>query len=130
MVNDNGTCCTFPRSNRLLQARDFERVFKQADFKVSNRHFLILSRFNTLDRARLGLIVAKKHSKRAVDRNRLKRLIRESFRNREVTLDSLDCIVLSRSGAQTLQNPIIHSQLNTLWSQLSAKLASSDKTSN
>jgi ribonuclease P protein component len=130
MVNDKAASGTFPQANRLLQAHDYERVFKQADFKVSNRHFLILSRFNALDRARLGLIVAKKHSKRAVDRNRLKRLIRETFRTREVNLENLDCIVLSRSGAQNLQNPVIHRQLITLWTQLSAKLASSDKTSN
>lgn len=49
--------------------------------------------------ARLGLVVAKKHLKRAVDRNRFKRLVRESFRAHQQQLEGLDVVVLARSGA-------------------------------
>jgi ribonuclease P protein component len=49
--------------------------------------------------ARLGLVVAKKHLKRAVDRNRFKRLVRESFRSHQEQLAGLDVVVLARNGA-------------------------------
>lgn len=49
--------------------------------------------------ARLGLVVAKKHLKRAIDRNRFKRLVRESFRSHQLQLAGLDVVVLARNGA-------------------------------
>lgn len=51
---------------------------------------------NRSDQARLGIIVAKRNVKRAVDRNRIRRLIRESFRQEKEGLRGLDIIVLAR----------------------------------
>lgn len=50
--------------------------------------------------ARLGLVVGKKHLKKAVDRNRFKRLVRESFRHHQEQLKGLDIIVLARGAAK------------------------------
>lgn len=44
--------------------------------------------------ARLGLVVAKRNVKLAVARNKLKRLIRESFRRQQVQLNGLDVVVV------------------------------------
>ncbi len=67
---------------------------------------------------RIGLIIAKRHVKRAVDRNRIKRLVRESFRHRRAGLPSLDIVVLARPGLGSLDNSEIHRQLDKLWRKL------------
>ena len=48
---------------------------------------------------RLGVIVAKRVLRRAVDRNRAKRLIRETFRCAKASLPALDIVVQVRSDA-------------------------------
>lgn len=47
--------------------------------------------------ARLGMAVAKRHAKKAVDRNLLKRLLRESFRQHGLSHRSLDLVVSLRA---------------------------------
>lgn len=70
----------FSRQRRLLNAGDFRRVFDQADFKISDQHLLILARPSLDENSRLGLVIAKKGIKLAVHRNRVKRVMRDSFR--------------------------------------------------
>jgi len=45
------------------------------------------------DEARLGVVVGKKLLKRAVDRNKVKRVVREQFRQRRAGLPPYDLIV-------------------------------------
>lgn len=116
---------SFPRSARLLDADDFQAVFAQARYKVSNRHFLVLARQGARDCSRLGLVVAKKHVARAVQRNRLKRLIRTWFRQHRDFPAQLDIVVLVRKGAGELDNDTVGKQLAGLWRDLQSKLSNS-----
>ena len=59
---------------------------------------------NTLDQARLGLAVSRKTSPHAVVRNRLKRVIREVFRQQRHSLDALDFIVITHPQAALVPN--------------------------
>lgn len=68
--------------------------------------------------ARLGLIVAKKNVKRAVDRNRVKRRIRETFRLNKSNFDSFDIIVLAKRNVATLPDLKISESLNHLWKKV------------
>lgn len=54
--------------------------------------------------ARLGLAISKKQVRRAVDRNRLKRLARDVFRLHRGELDGLDLVVMARAKATTTDN--------------------------
>lgn len=54
--------------------------------------------------ARLGIVVAKKNIKLAVDRNRLKRLVRESFRKQQLGLLGLDIVVIIKKDATGLSD--------------------------
>lgn len=83
----------FPRSHRLCRQADYRNVFDNPQ-KHSTRFFTILYRPNGLSHARLGLAIPKKTIKRAVDRNLLKRQIREGFRLRQHVLGSFDIVVL------------------------------------
>ncbi|WP_223351813.1 ribonuclease P protein component, partial [Escherichia coli] len=82
----------FDRDKRLLTARQFSAVFDSPTGKVPGKHVLLLARENGLDHPRLGLVIGKKNVKLAVQRNRLKRLIRESFRHNQETLAGWDIV--------------------------------------
>ena len=112
---------SFPKASRLLNAADYSAVFDQTHFKVSCRYFLILARISHDANTRLGLIVAKKHITTAVQRNRLKRLIRTSFRSLETFPRYLDLVVLVRKGADKIHNRQAFAQLNTLWADVALK---------
>ena len=112
---------TFSKAQRLLNSDEFSKVFNDAPFRASNPQFLILSRPNQHSAPRLGIVVAKKHVRKAHARNRIKRLIRESFRQKQHHLPAIDAIVLARKGADTLTNPETYTALDGLWKRLSQK---------
>lgn len=92
----------FERSRRLLNAGDYSYVFDSASFKVSHKHYLILARRNGYSHSRLGLVVSKKNARLATRRNRIKRVVRETFRNYQLELTCLDIVFLVRQGFDTL----------------------------
>ena len=112
---------SFPKASRLLNAADYGAVFDKTHFTVSCRYFLILARFSSDANTRLGLIVAKKHIQTAVQRNRMKRLIRTSFRSLDPLPRRLDLVVLVRKGADKIHNRQAFALLNTLWSDVALK---------
>jgi ribonuclease P protein component len=112
----------FGKPLRLLSSSDFQSVFDGASARISHQHFLILARANHLDRPRLGLVIAKKHIRLAVARNRIKRLIRESFRHQQQPLSGIDVIVLARKGMDELANPVVTKQLNQQWQRVLRKM--------
>ena len=68
---------------------------------------------------RLGLAISKKHLKKAVDRNRVKRLARASFQENQQQLQSLDIVVLLRNNrSSTATKEQINGELEQLWKQL------------
>ncbi|RRJ83493.1 ribonuclease P protein component [Aestuariirhabdus litorea] len=111
----------FDRRRRLLKAADYKQVFDGAEFKVSHSHMLILARRSAIDHPRVGLVIAKKNIRLAVTRNRVKRLIRESFRHQQADLGGLDIVVLARKGLGEQENRIISDLLNRLWQKLQKK---------
>jgi ribonuclease P protein component len=86
----------FPRLHRLTSQRDFQFVFAKP-YKVSCQYLLALYRPNQLSHARLGVVIRKNLIHRAVDRNRVRRIVRESFRYHQEKLKGLDIIVVMRS---------------------------------
>lgn len=70
----------FGREQRILRRREFDAVFRQPSVRVSAPPLWLAARPSDAEAARLGLVVGKNMLRRAVDRNRAKRAIRESFR--------------------------------------------------
>jgi ribonuclease P protein component len=85
----------FPRCHRLTGTDDFSSVFSFRK-AIKSANFLLHYRprgGKQTNGARLGMIIAKRHLRRAVDRNLVKRLVREIFRTRRSELPSCDLIV-------------------------------------
>ncbi|MAZ06374.1 MAG: ribonuclease P protein component [Halomonas sp.] len=114
----------FPKSNRLLRPADYGKVFNDVQLKVPHRNFLILATPNTLGHARVGLIFSKKNLKLSVQRNRIKRQVRESFRH-QTELPGLDVVVLGRQGLVSLDNPTVRASMDDLWRRLRKKYTQS-----
>jgi ribonuclease P protein component len=81
----------------------------------------VLARINGLEHARLGLAVSKKKLKRAVDRNRLKRVIRESFRSHQTMLTGLDLVVVNRGADMSDNNGYYLASLSLHWQRLTKR---------
>ncbi|RAM71193.1 ribonuclease P [Pseudomonas putida] len=108
----------FSREKRLLTPRHFKAVFDSPTGKVPGKNLLILARENGLDHPRLGLVIGKKSVKLAVQRNRLKRLMRDSFRLNQQLLAGLDIVIVARKGLGEIENPELHQHFGKLWKRL------------
>jgi ribonuclease P protein component len=111
----------FSAELRLLQAADFKSVFDEALYKVHQSGFMLLARpcsNQSLDHARIGLVIAKRKIKRAHERNRVKRLSRESFRLHQAELPALDIVLMAKADAQHLPNNVLQQELTLAWQQL------------
>ncbi len=75
-------------------------------------------RESTQPQARLGLAISKRSLKLAVQRNRVKRLARESFREHIASLPAVDIIIMSQSGLATMNNAAILQQLEVSWKRV------------
>ena len=111
---------SFPKSSRLLTPKDYGKVFDDVQIRVPHRNFLLLATSNYCGHARVGLVFSKKNLKLAVQRNRVKRRVRETFRL-QTELPDLDIVVLGRKGLAEVDNSALNAILDDLWSRLKRK---------
>jgi ribonuclease P protein component len=112
----------YPRELRLLSSGDFQQVFDDVEIKIPDQRILILSRANGLDHPRIGFIISKKNIRRAVKRNLVRRIIRESFRLNQNNLPAQDMIIMVRKGADEVSNENLHKLAKKCWSRLNKKV--------
>ena len=108
---------------RLLKAVEFNRVF-DSPVRSSDRYFTVLARPNTQNHPRLGLAISKRKVKLAVQRNRLKRLIRENFRLSKHTVSADYVVMASQQGARG-NNRSLFESLDKHWQILKKKCETS-----
>ena len=79
--------------------------------------FTVLYRPNGRQAPRLGLAIGKKNCRLSSGRNRLKRIVRESFRHSKPRLAGLDVVVLNQRAAATAPNDVLYRSLDSHWRQ-------------
>jgi len=112
----------FSKSSRLLKSHEYETVFQGGEKDVS-RHFVIFAMDSAKARRRMGLVVSKKVGN-SVERNRIKRKLREQFRllagpSSEV---ARDYIVVARPGSKNASSPEVKQQLVDAVTRLERRL--------
>ena len=108
---------SFSKLQRLLKKTEYDHVFESAT-KIVTSEFILLFRENSLGYARLGLALSKKMIAKAHDRNRIKRLLREGFRQHQ--LPAVDIIFLARHGVAKQTNLGINTKLSKTWEKLTS----------
>jgi ribonuclease P protein component len=108
---------TFPKHLRLLKPAQFKWVFAQA-IKLPAQDWTCLYRPNALDHPRLGLVMSKKNTARAHERNRLKRIARETFRQAQTQLTGVDILLMAKAHTQHQENTQIRVDLEKTLSKL------------
>lgn len=105
----------FDKARRLLKKKEFDEVFSQSK-KIVTDEFIVLYRENAMGQARLGMALSKKMIAKAHDRNRIKRLVRETFRVQQ--LPSYDIVFLARKGVAMVPNAFINTRLGYIWQKM------------
>ena len=112
----------FTRRARLLKPAEFKLAFERGS-RIHERGLTAVVVANTLGHPRLGLAVSKKALPLAVDRNRFKRQIRESFRQQQPLLPPRDVVVLVKPGSRINSLAQLRQSLERLWTRIAASSA-------
>ncbi|WP_343192183.1 ribonuclease P protein component [Buchnera aphidicola (Formosaphis micheliae)] len=104
----------FTEEFRLSKAVHFNFVFTKP-FRVKISEIILLGRYNSLKNSRIGISISKKNIKYAHERNRLKRVIRETFRVSKCRMIGIDFIIIVTKNAVKINSSIFREKLNRLW---------------
>ncbi len=86
---------SFGKQHKLLKTTDYKDIFiSKLSHRLHSKYWQII--YKTASDTKLGVIVAKKHHKLAVNRNKIKRIIRELFRLSKTQLHGFNIIVISK----------------------------------
>lgn len=103
----------FPSSARLKKRREFSQMIKMG-CKVHTPHFILYKMPSTIGESRLGLTVSRKVGN-AVCRNRVKRLLREYFRQyRHAFSQPMLLSIIAKRSASRVSLDMIEKELNFL----------------
>lgn len=103
-----------------LKTRPQIQSVLSASRKTSGGSIAAFVRPNTLDSPRLAIIVAKRYVKHAVKRNRIKRIIKESFRHHKHELGGVDIVIRVYKDVNDLDNKNLHQCINNLLKKLAS----------
>lgn len=115
---------TFPAHKRLRHKSEFDAAYARGR-RFGNGFFAVTVISNDKTGPRLGLAIALRVARTAVERNRIRRIIRESFRVHQETLPAVDIVVSARPKALGAPRERLHGSLAALWRQVSERCAHS-----
>ena len=98
---------------RINKARDYARIFRQG-ITSQGKFWKLIAIPSGQTNSRLGLAISKKICKRAVDRNLLKRIARETFRQHRDDFNLLDFVVMIKKMPNTNNLELVSDLLSLL----------------
>lgn len=110
----------------MRSSSDFEQV-QRAGRRFADNYFSMTFRPNDLGAPRLGLAVAIRTVGNAVARNRVRRIVKESFRLAQHRLPAVDIVVAARAAVKGAPAGALHSSLDTHWQKVASRCASSSR---
>lgn len=105
---------------RLLNPMDFQQVFKRGKRQKGTYFTVIFCANRERGNARLGMVIPKRHNPSAVTRNRIRRVIRESFRQHYAVLGLKDLVIQVHQSLNHIVNAGLYKDLDHQWQQLKA----------
>lgn len=118
MLNGN----TLSKNYFLQKARDFSNVWAKPR-RAKGEYATLVARENNLGIPRIGFLVAKRKVKKAVDRNKIKRLVKESFRLNKKTIANFDIIFLLNKEPDLKNSYLLSQELNRQWRKFASDSA-------
>lgn len=100
------------RKAKILKANEYATVFKGGKF-AKGKYWQIVAKPIDASIPRLGLAISKKVHRLAVDRNRYKRIARETFRLQKQQLEAWDFVVMARRS-KPVKNAVLSAELLNL----------------
>lgn len=117
----------FSKKERLKKDKDFQAVFKEGQKLWINSVLLIIYKLNNLNYRRLGIVISKK-IKKATQRNKVKRWIRELFRkNKECFPKNCDIIIIPHPNLLNLDYNKLESMVKEKILSLKVETSFNDK---
>ncbi len=110
----------------MRRKSEFDAVYRRGQ-RLSDSLFTVAYLVNSLGHPRLGLAIAARVAGDAVDRNRIRRVVRESFRLAQGALPSADFVIGARSGIGAADNRRLRGSLDGLWRRVQQSCAKSSK---
>lgn len=102
----------------LPSRNDFDAIFESPDVKAGNRDFLVLAKYRKHAIShRIGFVTSKKKIRRAVDRNRFRRIIREYLRHQDANRCA-DFVVIARHIPDSLWSTQYQTQLAQVFTKI------------
>jgi ribonuclease P protein component len=98
---------SLPRTRRILLTKDFGVVYRGGR-SAAEEFFVVYAFPNGRDTSRLGLSVGRRAGG-AVQRNRIKRRIREAFRTASDLPSGFDLVVIARKGSCNIPSAAVKS---------------------
>jgi ribonuclease P protein component len=108
----------FPKKLKLIKTDDFSSVFSFRK-RVSGHFLAVHYQYNQFGWPRLGLIVSKKTARLSVDRNYMRRVLRELFRTNQHRLKSVDLVIRTQRFFGPADYPAIAQEFTKLITKLS-----------
>ena len=100
----------FGKARRLLKPEQFKQVFNRC-YRSNDQYFTFCAHYSDESPGRLGLAISRRHARHAVQRNRLKRIVREHFRLMGEALRGIDIVVLNKPAATDADNARLHASV-------------------
>lgn len=117
-----GARLRFQAGQRLRRPAEFQQAYSRGR-RFGDALLTAAVRPNQLPHARLGLSIAARTVGNSVQRNRLRRQIRESFRLRQQALPPVDIVIGARVAARTATGAELRASLLQLWEQIATQCA-------
>jgi ribonuclease P protein component len=105
----------------MVKTDDFSSVFNLRK-RIASPHLVMRYRLNEVNIPRLGLIVSKKTAKLAVQRNYMRRVLRELFRLNQHNLPVIDLVIQVQKIFEKPEFMLIKQEFESLLLKLSAKM--------